>query len=107
MDELKATIKEIAVRGKGILAADESTSTITKRFSALGVDCTEETRKQYRELMFTAPKVNQYLAGVILYEETLSQNSSSGIPFPELLRKNGIIPGIKVDKGLVPLELTQ
>jgi fructose-bisphosphate aldolase class I len=101
--ELESTIKAIAVTGKGLLAADESTATITKRFEALNITCTEETRKIYRELLFTSPKIDKYISGVILYEETLNQKSSSGDLFPELLIKQGIIPGIKVDKGLIPL----
>lgn len=103
MEELKSTISAIAIPGKGLLAADESTPTITKRFNALNINCTEETRKNYREMLFNTPSIANYISGVILYEETLYQKTSQGISFPELLMKNGIIPGIKVDKGLVPL----
>jgi len=106
-DELQATIEKIAVRGKGILAADESTATIGKRFAALNIECTEDSRRTYRELLMTTPGVNQFLAGVILYEETLNQKTKAGVPFPEMLQKQGIIPGIKVDKGLVILPNTQ
>jgi len=102
--ELDLTIKDIVVRGKGILAADESISTITKRLKAIHVESTEETRRTYRELLLTTPKLEKYISGVILFEETLKQSTSEGVPFPELLRKKGIVPGIKVDKGLIPLE---
>jgi fructose-bisphosphate aldolase, class I len=105
--ELAATISQIAVSGKGILAADESTPTITKRFQAVGVESTEDTRRAYRELLMLTPGVNQYIAGVILFEETLNQKTSSGKPFPEALAEAGIVPGIKVDKGLVNLVNSQ
>lgn len=101
--ELDLTIKELVVRGKGILAADESQPTIAKRFAAIHIESTEENRRAYRELLFTAPKLEKYISGVILFEETLKQTTKDGIPFPEFLRKRGIVPGIKVDKGLVPL----
>jgi len=101
--ELESTISKLAARGKGILAADESTPTITKRFEAVGIQSTEDTRRTYRELLMTTPGCNQYIAGVILYEETLNQKTSKGIPFPEALKSLGILPGIKVDKGLVHL----
>ncbi len=103
VNELKSTIQALAAPGKGLLAADESTGTITKRFGAINIPCTEETRRDYRELLFTTPQIEKTISGVILYEETLNQKSSRGIPFPELLAKQGIIPGIKVDKGLVNL----
>lgn len=106
-DELQKTISAIAAAGKGILAADESTGTITKRFEALQIACTEESRRRYRELLFTTPHIAQYISGVILYEETLFQKASDGSTFPELLNKQGIIPGIKVDKGLVSLTDSQ
>jgi fructose-bisphosphate aldolase class I len=101
--DLESTISKLAVRGKGILAADESTGTISKRFEAVGIESTEETRRTYRELLMTTPGCNQYIAGVILFEETLNQKTSQGVPFPEALNKLGILPGIKVDKGLVHL----
>jgi fructose-bisphosphate aldolase class I len=101
--ELQATISKLAAKGKGILAADESTPTITKRFEAVGIESSDETRRAYRELLMTTPECNQYIAGVILYEETLNQKTSQGLPFPEALKKLGILPGIKVDKGLVHL----
>lgn len=101
--DLESTTSKLAAKGKGILAADESTPTITKRFEAVGITSTEETRRTYRELLMTTPGCNQFIAGVILYEETLNQKTSQGIPFPEALKSLGILPGIKVDKGLVHL----
>lgn len=101
--DLESTIAKLATKGKGILAADESNATITKRFQAVGIESTEETRRSYREMLVTTPKFNQFIAGVILFEETLNQNTSQGLTFPELLNKMGVLPGIKVDKGLVHL----
>lgn len=101
--ELEATISKLAVKGKGILAADESIPTITKRFQAIGIESTEESRRTYREALMTTPGCNQFIAGVILFEETLNQKTSKGIPFPEALKNAGILPGIKVDKGLIHL----
>lgn len=92
-------IKKIAELPKGILAADESISTITKRFSAFNIPCTEETRRAYRELLFTTPDIEKYLSGVILFEETLDQSNFDGVPFTKLLLSRGVIPGVKVDKG--------
>lgn len=103
INELQSTISKLAAKGKGILAADESTATITKRFQAVGIESTEETRAAYREMLITTPRFNEYVAGVILFEETLNQKTSQGIPFPELLKKLDVLPGIKVDKGLVHL----
>lgn len=107
LKELAATTSKLAARGKGILAADESTATITKRFQAVDTESTEESRRVYRELLLTTPGVNEYVAGVILFEETLNQKTSQGVPFPEALNKLGILPGIKVDKGLVILPNTK
>lgn len=106
INQLESTITQLTVKGKGILAADESTATITKRFTTLSINSTEEMRRNYRELLFTAPGLNQAIAGIILYEETLNQNDSHGIPLPEILQKNKILAGIKVDKGLVYLPNT-
>lgn len=103
ISELESTISKLAAPGKGILAADESTGTITKRFQAVGVESTEESRRNYREMLLSTPGCNQYIAGVILFEETLNQKTSQGIAFPEMLKSIGILPGIKVDKGLIPL----
>ena len=102
-DALRATIDALTRPGRGILAADESQPTITKRFKALGIESTEETRRGYRQLLFTTQGADQYLSGVILFEETLSQKADDGTPLPEVLTKRGIVPGIKVDKGTIPL----
>lgn len=104
LDELQQTIKSIAVGGKGILAADESESTAGKRLDSINVENTEENRRQYRNMILTAPGFEQYIAGVILHEETLHHKTDSGILFPEYLKSIGVIPGIKVDKGLKPFE---
>jgi fructose-bisphosphate aldolase class I len=101
--ELVATANAICSPGKGILAADESTGTIGKRFDSVGVPNTEENRAFYRGLLFTTKGVGQYVSGCILYEETLYQKSPEGVPMVDLLKAEGIIPGIKVDKGLVDL----
>lgn len=100
---LHETAKAMVSRGRGLLAADESTGTIEKRFSAVGVENIEENRRAYRELLFTGAGVEEYISGVIFYEETLFQKTSDGVPFPKLLESKGIIPGIKVDKGAKPL----
>ncbi|CAG0920697.1 unnamed protein product [Notodromas monacha] len=102
--ELKQIAEAIVAPGKGILAADESTATCGKRFSGIGVENTEENRRLYRQLLFTADDaVTQNISGVILYHETLYQKTDDGTPFVEVLKKKNIIPGIKVDKGVVPL----
>ncbi len=102
-EELQATISDMVQPGKGILAADESTPTITKRFQAVGIECNESTRRAYRQLLLTTPGVGEFIAGVILFEETLAQQADDGTPLPELARRAGIVPGIKVDKGLTAL----
>ncbi len=104
--DLEATIKQLAVKGKGILAADESAATITKRLAAVNTESTEETRRAYRDLLITTPMISSYIAGVILHEETLSQKTLDGTLFPEKLKSFGILPGIKVDKGLITLSNT-
>ena len=101
---LKQTIKDMVVVGKGILAADESIKTAAKRLAGINVESTEETRRQYRNLILNAPGMEKYISGVILFEETLHQKSDEGILFPELLKKNGIVLGIKVDGGLADAE---
>jgi fructose-bisphosphate aldolase class I len=105
-EELAATIQKLTAPGKGILAADESMPTITKRFTAVGIESTDETRRAYRNLLFAAPDADRYLAGVILFEETLDQKADDGTPFAEFLNRRGIVPGIKVDKGTVALPNT-
>mmetsp|Transcript_1770 Transcript_1770/g.2493 ORF Transcript_1770/g.2493 Transcript_1770/m.2493 type:complete len:362 (-) Transcript_1770:32-1117(-) len=97
--ELAETAKKIATPGKGILAADESTGTIGKRFAPINVENIEENRRAYRELLFTTPDLNKYISGVILFHETLYQSTADGVKFAELLKKNDILVGIKVDKG--------
>ncbi len=101
--ELQATITAMVQAGKGVLAADESLPTITKRFQAVGVECTEESRRAYRELLLTAPAAGNYISGVILFEETLSQKAGDGTPLPLAAARRGIVPGVKVDKGTIPL----
>ena len=105
-DKLQATIEQMVQRGKGILAADESHPTIAKRFAPIGVESTEENRRAYRTLLFTAPGIGDYISGVIEFEETLGQTSDEGMPLPEVLTRRGIVPGIKVDKGKGPLALS-
>lgn len=102
-EELMATAKAIARPGYGILAADESTGTIGKRFDSIGVENTEENRRAYRELLFTSPGIDNYISGVIMYEETLKQATKDGQNFVELLQDKNIVPGIKVDAGVVIL----
>ncbi len=102
-DELQKTIAQMVQPGKGILAADESQPTITKRFKAIGVESTEENRRAYRSLLFTTPGAGEFIRGVILFEETLGQNSDDGMPLPDVLARQGIVPGVKVDKGKIPL----
>ena len=91
--------KSLVAPGKGILAADESTGTIQKRFDSIGVESTEEMRRAYRELLFTAPGMGDYISGVILYDETIRQRASDGHTFVTVLEKQGVVPGIKVDLG--------
>eukprot|EP01123_Difflugia_compressa_P010185 TRINITY_DN3675_c0_g1_i1.p1 TRINITY_DN3675_c0_g1~~TRINITY_DN3675_c0_g1_i1.p1 ORF type:complete len:380 (+),score=84.57 TRINITY_DN3675_c0_g1_i1:54-1142(+) len=102
-EELIKNARLIASRGKGILAADESTGTIQKRFDAIKLENTEENRRTYRELLFTTPNLGSAISGAILFEETLFQSTHNGTPFPKVLQENGILVGIKVDKGLKPL----
>jgi fructose-bisphosphate aldolase class I len=103
--ELHETAKALVAEGKGILAADESDRTIKKRFDSIDVESTEENRRAYRELLFTTEGVEDYISGVILFDETIRQSSADGTSFPQLLESRGIIPGIKVDKGTKPLPL--
>jgi fructose-bisphosphate aldolase class I len=98
-DTLYAAAAAMVAPGKGILAADESSGTISKRFAALGIPSTVELRRQYREALLTAPGIDSYVSGVILYDETLRQATADGTPFPEVLASRGILPGIKVDTG--------
>jgi fructose-bisphosphate aldolase class I len=106
LEQLEQTARALVADGKGILAADESTRTIKKRFESIGLESTEENRRAYRELFFTTEGVEDYISGVILYDETIRQSSADGTPFPQLLDSKGVIPGIKVDLGAKPLALT-
>ena len=103
MSDLKTQMAQTAAamvaEGKGILAIDESQPTIKKRFDTIDIESTEENRRAYRELLITAPGAEQYISGMILFDETLRQKTREGVPFPEIMIKNGIMPGIKVDKG--------
>ena len=103
MADLHETAKALVAEGKGILAADESSGTIKKRFDSIDVESTEENRRAYRDLLFTTPGAEEFISGVILYDETIRQSSADGTPFPKLLESKGIIPGIKVDMGAKPL----
>ena len=104
--DLRSTSEKMSQMGKGILAADESTGTIGKRFAGIGVESTEENRRRYRDLLFSTPGIGDFLYGAILFEETLLQKTSSGQYFSELLIERGILPGIKVDRGLIDLALS-
>src|ERR671926_194244 len=101
--DLEATARALVAPSKGILAADESDGTIKKRFDSINIASTEESRRAYRDLLFTTEGVEEFISGVILFDETIRQCSADGTPFPELLARRGIIPGIKVDKGAKPL----
>src|SRR5256714_14350115 len=103
--ELEATAKALVAEGKGILAADESDGTIKKRFDSIGIESTEESRRAYRDMLFTTEGAEEFISGVILFDETIRQSYADGTPFPKLLESKGIIPGIKVDKGAKPLAL--
>ena len=103
LKELNSVARAMVAPGKGILAADESAPTIKKRFDSISLQSTEENRRLYREMLFSAPGAASSIGGVILFEETLGQKTGDGVPFPEYLSKLGMIPGIKVDKGAKPL----
>lgn len=97
--ELTATARALVANGKGLLAADESLGTIEKRFKSIALPNTEENRRAYREMLFLTPKLGQSISGVILFDETIRQKTRDGVPFPEALKRQGMIPGIKVDLG--------
>jgi fructose-bisphosphate aldolase class I len=103
MTDLHETAQALVAEGKGILAADESSGTIKKRFDSIGVESTEENRRFYRDLLFTTEGAEEFISGVILYDETIRQSSADGTPFSKLLTSKGMIPGIKVDMGAKPL----
>lgn len=101
--ELNSVAKAMVAAGKGILAADESTPTIKKRFDSIGAESTVESRRRYREMLFTTPDAADYIGGVILFDETIRQSTADGVAFPTYLNDLGMIAGIKVDKGAKPL----
>lgn len=103
MTDIIATAKALVAPGKGILAADESTRTITRRFDSIGVESTEQTRRDYREMLFRTPGAGEFISGAILYDETLRQRGADGSTLVSVLQEQGIMPGIKVDKGVAPL----
>ena len=102
-DQLQATVEAMVQTGKGVLAIDESSPTIAKRFKAIGVESTEENRRAYRSLILATPGLGEFISGVILFEETLVQQADDGTPLPELAVRQSIVPGIKVDLGKLPL----
>jgi len=103
MSSLNDIARALVLPGKGILAADESSGTIKKRFDSINVESTEDRRRAYREMLFTTPGAGDAISGVILFDETIRQSAANGTPLPKVLEQQGIIPGIKVDKGTVPL----
>jgi fructose-bisphosphate aldolase, class I len=102
-EDLEGVAASLVADGKGILAADESVATLTRRFDALGINSTEQSRCAYRELLFTTPGAAEFISGAILYDETIRQKSSDGTPLAQVLSRQGVIPGIKVDTGAEPL----
>src|SRR6185437_13503898 len=103
LEELNKVALAMVASGKGILAADESTGTIKKRFDAIGTECTEDNRRDYREMLFRSAEGMRHISGVILYDETIWQKGKDGTPLVEIIKKAGSIPGIKVDEGVKPL----
>jgi fructose-bisphosphate aldolase class I len=101
--DLEGIAATLVAEGKGILVADETVPTLTKRFDSLRIPSTEQSRRSYREMLFTAPGEAEFISGVILQDETIRQKSSDGTPFVQVLSKHGILPGIKVDTGAKPL----
>lgn len=103
IEDLESVAQAMMAPGKGIIAIDESTNTIARRFKAVGIDNTEPNRRAYRELLLTTPKLSEHISGAILYDETIRQSTADGTPFVQVMREAGVIPGIKVDKGAHPL----
>src|SRR5687767_7289796 len=99
IEQLAETARAMVAPGKGIIAIDESNTTIQKRFDGVGIENTGENRRAYRELLLGTPNLGQYISGAILFDETIRQSTKDGVPFTKLMMDNGIIPGIKVDKG--------
>ncbi len=106
LQKLETTARELVTPGQGILAADESHGTITKRFEAVGIESTEETRRDYREMLFTTEGIGEFLSGVILFDETIRQEASDGRLLSKVLEDQGVIPGIKVDMSTVAMPLS-
>ncbi len=104
--QLDSTVRELVGPGRGILAADESDDTIRRRFQALGIENTAESRRRYRDLLFTTPDIGKFISGVILFDETIRQKADDGTAFPDVLKRAGIVPGIKVDRGAKTLALS-
>ena len=102
-NELEQIARAMVAKGKGILAADESGGTIKKRFDSIKLESTEEARRAYRELLFTTAGMQDFISGVIFYDETIRQKTKDGVPFAQHLTKLGVLPGIKVDTGAKPL----
>jgi fructose-bisphosphate aldolase class I len=98
-ESIETIANAMVADGKGILAIDESSPTIKKRFDSIGAECTEESRRAYRELLITADGINEFISGMILFDETIRQSTADGTPFPQVLASRGVFPGIKVDKG--------
>src|SRR6188472_1319739 len=103
IEQLAETAQAMVAAGKGIIAIDESNNTIAKRFEGVGIENSEENRRAYREMLLTTPKLGDYISGAILFDETIRQSTKAGVPFTKVMMDNGIIPGIKVDKGPQPL----
>ncbi len=103
LSDLEHVAQAMVAKDKGLLAADESNATITKRFEKIGIESTADQRRAYRELLFATPGAAQWISGVILYDETIRQKTQAGVPFPDYLTQLGILPGIKVDTGAKPL----
>src|SRR5688500_5116222 len=102
-ETLGSVAATLVAEGKGILAADESVATLTRRFGAVGIESTEQSRRAYREMLFTTQGASEFISGAILYDETIRQKSSDGTPFAKVLSRQSIVLGIKVDTGTVPL----
>ena len=105
LSSLNSIAQSMVAPNKGILAADESTPTIGKRFATIDTESTESSRQTYRNMLFTAPSISDYISGVILFDETIRQTTNDGVPFAEYLTSLGIVPGIKVDKGAKDLPM--
>src|SRR5215213_10092959 len=103
--DLAAVAQAMVARGRGVLAADESNATISKRFGALDIESTEENRRAYRNTLLATAGIEDYISGVILYDETIRQSADDGATFPKMLERKGVLPGIKVDTGSKPLAL--